>query len=42
MCYSLRTLFEVSEAECRLGGESEHQQDTDVKLNSIQAKNDIH
>lgn len=30
MCYSLRTLLEVSEAECRLGGESEYQQDTDV------------
>lgn len=42
MCYNLRTLLEVSEAQWRLQGESEYQHDTDVKLNSIQAKNYIH
>jgi len=42
MCYSLRTLLEVSAGECRLEVESEDQRDTDVKLNSIQAKTYFH
>lgn len=36
MCYSLRTLLEVSVVEGRLEGESEYQWDADVKLNRIQ------
>lgn len=42
MCYSLRTLLEVSAVECRLEGESEYQRDADVKRNGIQAKNYFH